>query len=301
MLKMLGATGIIAVTGSATRILAQGGEVATVTPIPTTTAITSLAEGEPYPYLSGGTAGMSGNYPNPFLNYNTDVEITCSQTLGPCYADVNLVRQDVTEGLVGLPMRLMFLLIDANTQQPIENASVEIWFANVDGVYSGETPSEICNAYDEDVMQQAFMRGIQYADADGIVQFDVVYPGWYSGRTPHIHVRIGLDDEELLLTQVYFPDELNAFIYPTHPDYEHRGVNDTTNETDRIADADDLSAFLLNTETMDDGALLGYLALGLRSSTDEPLCSVSGGGQPGSGQPGAGPGGPGGPGNDNNV
>jgi hypothetical protein len=33
-----------------------------------------------------------------------------------------------------------------------------------------------------------FLRGHQKCNADGIARFDTIYPGWYRGRTPHIHV-----------------------------------------------------------------------------------------------------------------
>ena len=288
ILRLMGTAGIVAVSGHAARIFAQDGVVATTTPLPVQTAITTLTEGERYPYLSGGTVGMSGDYSNPFVGLDTDVSLTCSQTLGPCYADVNQIRQDVTEEKVGLPMRLMFRLIEASTSLPLVGASVEIWHADTDGVYSGETPSEICNGNDPEISQEAFMRGIQYADEDGVVSFDTVYPGWYSGRAPHIHIRVGLDDAELLVTQIYFPDELSAFIYETHEDYDHRPNYDTTNADDGVISEEDVVAFVVNTERMDDGALLGYISLGLRSSTDEPLCSVGGSG----GGPGGAPGGP---------
>ena len=230
--------------------------------------------GDDFKYVSGGTKAMTGTYPDPFVGLEPDCTLTCAQTLGPCFADVQKVRRDVTEGKVGLPMRLAFRLLDANTCEPVENASVEIWETDVDGVYSADTPAEMCHTGNPDVVNETWLRGIQFTDAAGRADFDTVYPGWYPGRTPHIHVKVGLDEQELLVTQVYFDDELTDYIYAGHPDYKHRPDGYTTNDRDGIFDEDDGPAFLLKTHDNEDGSLLAYITLGLRSSTDEPLCGT---------------------------
>ena len=158
--------------------------------------------------------------------------------------------------------------------EPVENASVEIWEADADGVYSADTPAEMCHTGNPDVVNETWLRGIQFTDAAGRADFDTVYPGWYPGRTPHIHVKVGLDEQELLVTQVYFDDELTDYIYAGHPDYDHRPTGYTTNARDGIFDEDHASAFMLRTRDNEDGSLLAYLTLGLRSSTDEPLCGT---------------------------
>ena len=35
-----------------------------------------------------------------------------------------------------------------------------------------------------------WLRGVQQTDEDGIVEFETIVPGWYAGRTPHIHLRV---------------------------------------------------------------------------------------------------------------
>lgn len=232
--------------------------------------------GDDFKYASGGTKAMTGNYPDPFVGLEPDCTLTCAQTLGPCFADVDKVRRDVTEGKVGLPMRLAFRLLEASTCEPVEKANVEIWEADVDGVYSADTPAAMCHTGHPDVAKETFLRGIQFTDANGRADFDTVYPGWYPGRTPHIHVKIGLDGQELLVTQVYFDDALSAYIYEGHPDYDHRPNGYATNADDGVIDEDDLPAFLLKTRDNEDGSLLAYITLGLRSSTGEPLCGTSG-------------------------
>ena len=35
-----------------------------------------------------------------------------------------------------------------------------------------------------------WLRGVQQTDEDGMVEFETIVPGWYAGRTPHIHIRV---------------------------------------------------------------------------------------------------------------
>src|SRR2546423_5251004 len=73
--------------------------------------------------------------------------LTCASTLGPCYYDGTLVRRDITEGKAGLPALLSFLVVNADTCAPIENASIDIWHTDARGVYSGPI-NMMCNSAD---------------------------------------------------------------------------------------------------------------------------------------------------------
>src|SRR5258705_4715165 len=42
----------------------------------------------------------------------------------------------------------------------------------------------------ENTVGQTFLRGHQITDSNGAVTFKTIIPGWYSGRTVHIHVMI---------------------------------------------------------------------------------------------------------------
>ncbi len=227
-------------------------------------------------YASGGTQAMAGNYPDPFRtgssgNNPPACTLTCAQTLGPCYVE-SPVRQDITEDKVGLPMRLAFRVVDAKTCTPIENATVEVWSTDTEGVYSGQTPAPMCSNGQPRARQTNFMRGAQTTSKEGRVDFDTVYPGWYPGRTPHIHLKVTVAGEEFVVTQLYFPDELSRSIYANHPDYAHRPQADTDNRRDGLLRGLDVAQFLLQTQSMEDGALLAHTTIGLRSSTGEPLC-----------------------------
>jgi protocatechuate 3,4-dioxygenase beta subunit len=80
------------------------------------------------------------------------------------------------------------------------------------------------------------MRGTQFADDNGVVEFQTVYPGWYRGRTTHIHFKVFLSETEVLTGQLFFPDEVSSEVYASVAPYNARGEErDTFNDGDRIA------------------------------------------------------------------
>lgn len=162
--------------------------------------------------------------------------LTCAATLGPCYFNTGLVRRDITEssaGKVGLPTRLGFRIVNADTCAPVPNASVDIWHTDNNGVYSAPI-SAFCNGSDAAVQTQRFGRGVQTTDANGWAYFDTFFPGWYSGRVTHIHATIRIGTTAMVTTQFFFLDRVSEFIYRSHPNYSHRPNRNTTNLTDNV-------------------------------------------------------------------
>lgn len=151
---------------------------------------------------------------------------------GPYYFDPKRVRADISEGKDGAPVELKLRIVDAKTCTPMPGIRVDVWHADAGGIYSG---------YDRQgddrtvsTKGQTYLRGTQMSDADGIAAFRTVYPGWYPGRTPHIHVKAFLDTTSLVTGQIYFPDDLSARVYKERAPYNRRPVPDTTNADDGI-------------------------------------------------------------------
>ena len=159
--------------------------------------------------------------------------LTCAQTLGPCYYSGTLVRPNITEGRPGLPTLLSFLVVDADTCQPIANAAIDIWHTDAQGIYSAPI-NTFCNPNDAPARTMAFCRGVQLTGSDGQAHFNTIYPGWYSGRTTHIHATIRVNGNAVVTTQFYFDDGLSDAIYSAHPSYSNRPVKDTTNLRDNV-------------------------------------------------------------------
>jgi protocatechuate 3,4-dioxygenase beta subunit len=65
-----------------------------------------------------------------------------------------------------------------------------------------------------------------------MVEFRTIYPGWYPGRTVHIHVIVRAEDATLT-SQLYFPDEVTCEVLAQAP-YSDRPGRDTTNDSDEI-------------------------------------------------------------------
>ncbi len=151
--------------------------------------------------------------------------LTLTDAQGPFYLNNALVRSDITEGRPGLPLHLVLRVVRASDCAPVAGAVVDVWQTGVAGRYSG-IPSE-------GTAGQTFMRGIQLTTATGIACFRTVFPGWYLGRTAHIHVKINPNLANELTTQLYFRPGLIETVYE-HAPYALRGPSPTDNDSDPL-------------------------------------------------------------------
>lgn len=183
--------------------------------------------------------------------------LTPEQTEGPYYLDTALLRSDITEGRPGIPLQLSLTVVDASTCTAIPNAVVDIWHADASGTYSGYAA--------EGTAGETFCRGIQVTDASGGVTFQSMYPGWYRGRTTHIHIKVHVGSSTVVTSQLYFPDAVSDAVYAQSP-YNTDGQRDTTNETDGIlGGVDDESAVLVDV-TLQNGTYVAAVTLGIAGS-----------------------------------
>jgi protocatechuate 3,4-dioxygenase beta subunit len=150
--------------------------------------------------------------------------LTPEQTEGPYYIANEKVRRSITEGRPGTSLTLRLKVVDASTCRPIKGAAVDIWHADTAGVYSG---------FGQGAANRTFMRGIQRTDAKGIATFHTVYPGWYQGRTVHIHVKVHVGGNVVHTGQLYFSDALTDVVYRKAP-YSSRPGRDVRNKTDFV-------------------------------------------------------------------
>jgi protocatechuate 3,4-dioxygenase beta subunit len=150
--------------------------------------------------------------------------LTPEQTEGPYYISGEKFRRDITEGRTGVPLLLRLRVVDASTCKPIRGAAVDIWHADALGVYSG---------FGAGAKSRTFMRGIQRTDANGLARFRTVYPGWYQGRTVHIHVKVHLKGNVVHTGQLFFSDALTDRVYRSSP-YTRRPNRTTRNADDSI-------------------------------------------------------------------
>ncbi len=167
--------------------------------------------------------------------------LTPEQTEGPFYFDADKIRSDIREGHEGAALRLALRVRTAGECKPLRDAVVDIWHCDAAGEYSA-SPDTFC-------------RGAQATNSDGIAEFTTVYPGWYQGRTVHIHAKVHVDNSTVLTTQLNFDDDFTAKVFERDP-YSSRPDRDTFNEDDGIFD----EATLLKLSADGDG-YLGLLNL----------------------------------------
>ena len=132
--------------------------------------------------------------------------LTPEVTEGPYWIANHLTRRNITDGRPGLALRLRLTVVDATTCKTISGADVELWHADASGVYSG---------FGSSASSQRFLRGHQRADTHGLVIFDTIYPGWYRGRTPHIHIKVHVGGSVVHTGQLFFNDVTSDAVYRT--------------------------------------------------------------------------------------
>jgi protocatechuate 3,4-dioxygenase beta subunit len=174
------------------------------------------------------------------------------QTEGPYFVDELLNRADIridpTDRAVsdGLPLTLRMSVhrVDGRTCNPLSGAQVDIWQCDALGVYSDVRDTNGLF----DTRGKKFLRGYQVTDANGAVEFQTIYPGWYAGRTPHIHFKIrvpaGPRTTYDFTSQLYFDDAISDQVF-ARPPYSAKGRRSTRNQQDAIFAAGGSGAQLL--------------------------------------------------------
>src|SRR3954468_17549738 len=150
--------------------------------------------------------------------------LTPELTEGPYYIAGEKLRRDIREGHAGTPLSLRLRVLNAATCRPIKAAAVDIWHADAAGNYSG---------FGNGAGSRTFLRGIQRTDAGGLAAFATIYPGWYQGRTVHIHVKVHVGGSVVHTGQLFFSDSLTDRVF-RHSPYSKRGSRDTRNAADSI-------------------------------------------------------------------
>jgi protocatechuate 3,4-dioxygenase beta subunit len=202
---------------------------------------------------------------------------------GPYYFDPELERSDITESHQGVPLGLLLQVVEPDDCSPLVDARVDVWHANALGHYSGYQGQG--DERDVSTVDQTFLRGTQFTDRDGQVSFTTIYPGWYVGRTPHIHFKIFVDDRNVVTGQIYFPDALSEFIYTNAAPYRDRKrQRDTTNDRDGVLQATGgRETFCAIKEEAD--RYLAALIVGVNRDAEASAASPPGGRPPPSGPP----------------
>ena len=163
------------------------------------------------------------------------------QTEGPYFIDEKLNRSDIRSNpsdssvRPGVPLHLAFYVsrVSGSSCGPLGGVIVDVWHCDALGVYSDVRDM---NA-GFDTRGKKFLRGYQATGANGIAEFLTIYPGWYEGRTVHIHFKIRTDPASRstheFISQLYFDESITDQVHKQAP-YNGKGYRSTTNDKDFI-------------------------------------------------------------------
>lgn len=160
--------------------------------------------------------------------------VTSNETEGPfpTKSPASLVTSNITSDRQGNKLTFKITVQNKNNScAGLAGALVDVWHCDATGNYSeyGGTGMQSTN-----YQSVHFLRGRQTSDANGLVTFTSIYPGWYSGRAPHIHVHVyNSSGKSLKVSQIAFPEDISKAVYAQGV-YASHGQADTTNARDNV-------------------------------------------------------------------
>jgi protocatechuate 3,4-dioxygenase beta subunit len=163
-----------------------------------------------------------------------DCSVSPKETKGPfgTKTPAELMQANIKSDRTGIALLINLVVVDkSNNCKPLVGGHVDVWHCDKDGYYSeyGNHPLQ-----KNDFTAAHFLRGRQSTDGNGKVSFLSIYPGWYHGRAPHIHIEVfDKAGKSLLITQVAFPEDVSDKVYAS-PMYVSRGKADTPNNKDNV-------------------------------------------------------------------
>jgi protocatechuate 3,4-dioxygenase beta subunit len=242
--RLMSVVGLASLAGCA-----SGGALAT-----SSTSTASSLSRSSIPSSSSSSSSSTSSSTGTSTTTSSSDAAACSQgistTEGPYWVDGDIaspLRSDIRadtvtttaqNGYQGVALTLSFAVYTyaANGCTSLQNARVDIWHCDAQGIYSEEAmQNETTGNYSKD----NFLRGYQLTDSSGLVSFTTIFPGWYTSRTTHIHLRIRTYDSSGNVsinstTQVFFDDSISNEVYSNSSHYTRSKARDTYNADDSI-------------------------------------------------------------------
>ncbi len=202
------------------------------------------------PDAGGSNAGANGDFFPPNFQDAGSCTLTATDPAGegPFFLhesevmdDETMIRSDTRDGRPGVELQLNLRVLDASDgcMTPIKDVEVYIWHTDALGWYSGfnnQNPDQTYMGAFERMAENddRFCRGIQVTNADGVVSFRTLYPGWYFGRPIHIHfvalkkgsgagtMSYRSAQYHIFTTQMYFEEKFSRNIHENYEPYTMR-------------------------------------------------------------------------------
>ncbi len=188
-----------------------------------------------------------------------------SETAGPFPLDLTAntfyFRKDVRENQAGVQLNLKMKIVGLSNCLAMQNVRVNIWHCNKDGIYSGYSQQN-----NQGQAGLTYLRGYQITDSNGEVEFITIFPGWYGGRTCHIHFQVHVSSAYSAVSQLTFEVAPKNAIYAAHPTLYTKGLDPLSPNGDNIFSdgyAYQLASLTPNAET---GGYNAYLEVSVQGT-----------------------------------
>jgi len=123
-----------------------------------------------------------GPYPGDGTNSNASGVVNVLTQSGIVRSDIRSSFGGSSAMAVGVPLTIKLQIVNANAScVALPGYAVYLWHCDRDGNYS---------LYSSGVTGENYLRGVQQADSSGVVTFETIFPGCYSGRIPHVHFEV---------------------------------------------------------------------------------------------------------------
>jgi protocatechuate 3,4-dioxygenase beta subunit len=148
-----------------------GGSIAGTTPASGSSASCAVIPEETGgPYPADGTNSSAGGVANALI------------LAGIVRPDIRASIAGATGVAAGVPLTIKLQLVNVKSGcASLAGATVYLWHCDREGRYS---------MYTSGVTLENYLRGVQEADAGGMVTFTTIFPGCYAGRMPHVHFEV---------------------------------------------------------------------------------------------------------------
>ncbi len=190
-----------------------------------------------------------------------------SETAGPFPLDLTenatFYRSDVREDRTGVQLNLTMRIVGLDNCAPMSNVRVNIWHCDKDGLYSGYSTGG-----NPGQSGLTYLRGYQFTDVNGEVNFTTIFPGWYTGRICHIHFQVYVSTTYAAISQLTFPIETKQQIYNDNPTLYTKGEDPLAFGSDTIF-ADGYSYQLSSLTENADGSYDAFLEVSVEGSGTE--------------------------------
>ncbi|HWJ62920.1 MAG TPA: intradiol ring-cleavage dioxygenase [Acidimicrobiales bacterium] len=230
-------------------------------------AITGCSGSASEPAAAGRTtAGApSTSAPRSTTTVPAACELSPELTAGPYHLDDPAVRSDIREDRPGAPLTFAVTVLSYPGCYPLKGALVDVWHCDAGGEYSGFNGNSLQETTEQGTNAKRFLRGIQRTDATGTATFETIFPGWYEGRTVHVHLQVVTDEEAgrdgrahtAHVGQAFFDEADTTAILGAAPYSGHTGAR-TTNDQDSIYRQAGPNAMVALTAVGPDDAAAGW-------------------------------------------